>query len=437
VQVDFSASHFGSPFGSPARKQEDLQLLSHLVHSLQPHVWAAHFQHHSAGGRDSLVELVFRDDSASQAAMYSLVDTGVWDYQLAAGQAGSLPVTAVSKRLHSTLATVTIYRMPVDFMRQGAVATLLQAAGYTSVSVRAEHMGGLRLGRAGSHPTVGRGDVLVAYVVPPADDPHLSRLPRVFHDRDKQVDISVRAYDPRTNTSGGVLRVAAPSAGPPGPRPSPPPPPPSHLPAQPAQRPQPAPSSSQPSSPPPPAPAPQLSPATRQRPLPRHHGQRHSQRAHAGVPCASSAPPPAHPASSAPTPPSRPEPQQLPCSHAPEVMDTSPPAPPDCPLREAASLWLEDNVEALPHSSYEGVIGSVACTQSTTWAAHAGSTSCPPAIQRALGAAARTAMGQLAAHPPPRRSARLATQPAGRPPPYWSSAPASHAALGGRGQPWP
>lgn len=445
VQLEFAASHFQSPFGSPARKQEDMQLLAHLLQCLQPHVAAAHFAHHSAGSKDSVVELVFREDSASQAAMFSLVDAGVWDYQFPGGACGSLPLSAISKRLRSNLATVTVYRLPVEFMRQGAVATLLQAAGYTSVSVRAEHMGGLRLGKSGLHPCVGRGDVLVAYVEPPADDPHLSRLPRAFQDRDRQVDISVRCYDPRTNTSGAALHAIPSPVGLAASVVGPPPPPPPGCPSTgqvqpslprrspPDLHPQPPVSALQPFSS---APQPSSSwrqPAVVAPPRPGRHQQ-------AGGVAAPSLPPGARRRASSPSPPPphapSPSGRQPSSTLAGEAMDTSPPAPPDCPLREAASLWLEDNLEALPRSHYEGVIGAVADSHAAAWAVHEGSATCPPVLQRALRSSAASAMGRAAT--PTRRSARLASQPAVPPPPYWSpTASSTLAAPRGRGQPWP
>jgi len=216
--------HFGTaalpaevrhPFGSAARRSADAALLERLLGALGSAVFCACFVGNSMGARDSVVELQFREDDASRAALHAFLDAGVWECTMAPGPDGvaSLGVSPVAARLPSTVAAVTVYRLPPEFRRRGVVEELLRCAGYASVRVTAEHAGGLRLGSGRLHPTVGRADVVVAYVIPPAGDPCLANLPRAFRDRDQQVDVTVRAYDARTNTSAvQQLRPRAPAA---------------------------------------------------------------------------------------------------------------------------------------------------------------------------------------------------------------------------------
>ena len=80
--------HFGTaalpaevrhPFGSAARRSADAALLERLLGALGSAVFCACFVGNSMGARDSVVELQFREDDASRAALHAFLDAGVWE----------------------------------------------------------------------------------------------------------------------------------------------------------------------------------------------------------------------------------------------------------------------------------------------------------------------------------------------------------------------
>ena len=105
------------------------------------------------------------------------------DLQLCLGnRTVPLSVFPVRARLPQGAVTVSLYRVPTLYMREGFTEALMSAAGYTSDWVQVGEFlgdppGGPVARRAGSLPNT---EVLVLIVVPPAHDPALSALPTVL-----------------------------------------------------------------------------------------------------------------------------------------------------------------------------------------------------------------------------------------------------------------
>ena len=105
------------------------------------------------------------------------------DLQLCLGnRTVPLSVFPIRARLPQGAVTVSLYRVPTLYMREGFTEALMSAAGYTSDWVQVGEFlgdppGGPAARRAGSLPNT---EVLVLIVVPPAHDPTLSALPSVL-----------------------------------------------------------------------------------------------------------------------------------------------------------------------------------------------------------------------------------------------------------------
>ena len=110
------------------------------------------------------------------------------------GKQQELFVSMKATQVSPCLAEVVVKQLDPRWVRKGATAALLAAAGYSAdVSVQSEHTGDLpqHLSCFSSDMGIGRSDVIVAKVAAPASDPSLRKLPRSIQFQGMQVSISV------------------------------------------------------------------------------------------------------------------------------------------------------------------------------------------------------------------------------------------------------
>lgn len=108
------------------------------------------------------------------------------------GKREQLPLSTKGSQISPRLAEVVVKQLDPRWARQGATATLLKAAGYsTDVAVQTEFAGDLPAHLSCWSHHVGRSDVIVAKVAAPASDPSLRKLPRSIQFQGLRVSISV------------------------------------------------------------------------------------------------------------------------------------------------------------------------------------------------------------------------------------------------------
>ena len=110
------------------------------------------------------------------------------------GKQQELSVSMKATQVSPCLAEVVVKQLDPRWVRQGATAALLAAAGYgADVAVQSEHTGDLpqHLSCWSSDMGIGRSDVIVAKVAAPASNPSLRKLPRSIQFQGMQVSIAV------------------------------------------------------------------------------------------------------------------------------------------------------------------------------------------------------------------------------------------------------
>ena len=110
------------------------------------------------------------------------------------GKQQELSVSMKATQVSPCLAEVVVKQLDPRWVRQGATAALLAAAGYgADVAVQSEHTGDLpqHLSCWSSDMGIGRSDVIVAKVAAPASDPSLRKLPRSIQFQGMQVSVAV------------------------------------------------------------------------------------------------------------------------------------------------------------------------------------------------------------------------------------------------------
>lgn len=160
------------------------------------------------GTRGSFIELGIAQNSTAISKAVQLIGQGHW-------QLGQYKVPIRPGDSSQPLDTVEVLFLqpPFTWGKVGFSATILEAAGYSDVQVRAEWIG--RKKSAGQLDLQLQYDTIIAWVVPPADDPQLLRLPDCFRDSRTGEHCKIRV---RSRTADGwqkwlqqqvVLAVAA------------------------------------------------------------------------------------------------------------------------------------------------------------------------------------------------------------------------------------
>ena len=190
-------------YGSATRRRHETELVAALLQQLEPHVAAAAPRRQNQEATPlSQWDMMFHMADAATAARQGLRDEGGVQIALTGLSA---PVWVVLRegpgRLPSVFVRVVVSNLPGDFMVPGAVACLLESAGYAlggddGVVVRAEHGGEQRAAIAAFAPGVARLGVVVGIVKPPPSDPTLARLPRRLQDVDGLITINVAGLRP-------------------------------------------------------------------------------------------------------------------------------------------------------------------------------------------------------------------------------------------------
>ena len=443
------------PYGSDIRKGNEVVLLEtfigmfpDVVHAITPP------ERDLVGQPNALYHVQFADGAKAVRARQELADMQELAIEhpvvgpvvlLCRTQPGSAPPGAKS---------VMLYRMPPSYRRDGCCKLVLECAGYRdNITILAEYGGGLKLS-GGVSTTVSRGDIIVAIVLPPADDPDLAKLPASFGGGDKGPKVDVVVKPPPDSSlplppeiRDIMQRRAAARRASGNDAPSPawgrnafPPLQQAQQQAQPQRGP--APTSTPPRPPPPQA---QQQP----RPPPPHAQQQpQPQRGTAPAPIASAPRTPAgqHRAGGNPTPPppaarphqpSRPvplarrepspdtlmadragvptQPPSRPPSPAPQpdtvMVGAEPPDPLGTPAGETSMLWLEDNCEEGVTTAQRGQAVHHVATRSTgEWDSWGGASATPtPAICTLLAHALQHITGSATAcnFTPPASHARV------------------------------
>ena len=203
-------------YGSATRRRHETELVAALLQQLEPHVAAAAPRRQNQEATPlSQWDMMFHMADAATAARQGLRDEGGVQIALSGLSA---PVWVVLRegpgRLPSVFVRVVVSNLPGDFMVPGAVACLLESAGYAlggddGVVVRAEHGGEQRAAIAAFAPGVARLGVVVGIVKPPPSDPTLARLPRRLQDVDGLITINVAGLRPSQPASTGIASAPA------------------------------------------------------------------------------------------------------------------------------------------------------------------------------------------------------------------------------------
>ena len=217
------------PYGSGQRVHFEQGLILELLSS-PTHGYLLQEQHHSVlhsalpyklGTHQAAADLhIYRNNPSALATADRWTREGV----VLSGQRLSVHY-APSKGGPAGTSRLTINHLPGQYAVVGLTQALLTCAGYIneSVQVVSEHMGAFSLG---GQQVVGVGNMgnIIAWVVPPADDPMLRSLPSVFMVAGQTVRVFLEGRDDRVPTR--VFPPGPEGWGFAGPLPSPPPPPP-------------------------------------------------------------------------------------------------------------------------------------------------------------------------------------------------------------------
>lgn len=160
------------------------------------------------GSDRHLEEIRFQLDDVGRRARQQAADQQI--HSLIIGD-DTVPLLVEEREgfLPAGFSLVTVRFLPAEWSTVGAIPAILQAAGYTELEVLAEY--GLRDRRPDGtlYDRMLRGDIQLAMVRTPVDDPDLARLPRRFHYAGRRFcKISVKSVRPETRVT------SSPSASP-------------------------------------------------------------------------------------------------------------------------------------------------------------------------------------------------------------------------------
>lgn len=175
-----SAAAAGAP-----DSQQRTQLYNGLVDLLnadgeaQPFPWVLFIRECSQkaqAGRSAYIDVMARPDSASTVAALAVATAG--HLQVASYR---IPVVQITATQPLDTVELVVQQPPLVLGFNGFTAAMLEAAGYTDVSVAAEWRGGSRA--PGGAPELSKQfQSVIAWVRPPPDDPQLTNLPDTFQD---------------------------------------------------------------------------------------------------------------------------------------------------------------------------------------------------------------------------------------------------------------
>lgn len=194
----------GGRYDSPQRREYEDSVLQALL-ALPEVLRLTHsVQHRHKGGSRSRIEVCLREDAAARAAAEQMMESGVLQV---AGL--TLPVRYATGRQPSGTVRVMVLGLPGPYARRGLVEALLTCAGYMAGTgmVVAEFLGELCLGGV-PYPSVGRGDMIVAFIKAPSEDQLLRDLPDTLLLQGCTVHLAVEGREGLDGRSRGYVPVS-------------------------------------------------------------------------------------------------------------------------------------------------------------------------------------------------------------------------------------
>jgi hypothetical protein len=159
-------------YDSPGRRQYELDLLQAVLEQPQVAQLSHSVQHYGKGGRHAHLEICLKRESQARQRAEQLISSGL---QV---KGHHIPVRYARGRQPAGTVRVMVMGLPGPYAVRGLMEALLTCAGYMDGAgmLVAEFLGELMI-KGVPYPAVGRGDMVVAYVKPPGDDPLLLNLP--------------------------------------------------------------------------------------------------------------------------------------------------------------------------------------------------------------------------------------------------------------------
>jgi hypothetical protein len=178
------------PYGSVQRQEQEVRLM-HTFVTLHPDVHAL-TPPPDSGHVKAVWQVQFKDGARADTVRQCLADKG--EVVLEMEGVGEVRVLCRVQpgRAPPGSRAIIARRLPPEYRRRGVMQLILREAGYTDVKLLSETGGALKLGDS-VNAHVSRGDVVVAVVMPPPDDPALRHLPSCFGggDMGPRVDLQV------------------------------------------------------------------------------------------------------------------------------------------------------------------------------------------------------------------------------------------------------
>lgn len=218
---------FGGEGETPPTEQDfEHSIMRGVLDCLKPHVYSSgplqrgrKWEHPY---KDTVWEVHFNETIEARSTRQGVANTGYITVHLG-GRSVDVPAVMQPGRMPLSVVPVKCFNVPRELCKQGFMRVVLSCAGYNAaeVIVKEEYGGELPAALQSFHPTVLRSGVIICLVKPPPDDPHLSKLPAWFQDRNTRVPIFIDSHNNTLPRAGGLARLSQ-RAMPPASQPSPP-----------------------------------------------------------------------------------------------------------------------------------------------------------------------------------------------------------------------